>query len=172
MWSLLRLWHVESLESVIEHPEGVIFTRTSYVTAPKRWRELPTEVLTARLEQLLNAAYRVRAGTLAGSGDDTQMLWFGFYFEWVDEGSAPADPDHRSSLWTLPRANAHPNLVAKAHEEVDLPRCTRSDLASPRVATQERSRWSASTTTIRGTSSISESVRACSPRVMKSVSPG
>jgi hypothetical protein len=119
MWCLLRLWHVESLESVIEHPQGIIFTRTSYLTAPARWRELSVPVLASRLEQLLDAAYKARAHTLAGSGDDTQMLWFGFYYEWVDHGVAVADSTLRSDLWTQPRAGAHPSLVAKAHDEVD-----------------------------------------------------
>jgi hypothetical protein len=119
MWSLLRLWHVEALESVIENPQGVIFTRTSYLTAPARWRELPTDVLASRLEQLLIAAYRRRAATLAGSGDDTRMLWFGFYFEWVDRDDTAGDPATHCDLWIFPAAYAHPNLVARAHEEVD-----------------------------------------------------
>ena len=40
VWALLRLWHVEFLESVIDRPNAVSFTRTSYVTAPERWRQL------------------------------------------------------------------------------------------------------------------------------------
>jgi hypothetical protein len=120
MWSLLRIWHIEALESVIGDPKGVSFTRTSYVAAPARWRNLSQPELAGRIEQLLNAAYERRNWlTTQQSGDPVGLEPFVFYFEWVERDSIPAAPGVVVEPWVLPRANAHPDLVARAFAEID-----------------------------------------------------
>jgi hypothetical protein len=119
MWSLLRIWHAEAIESVIQHPQGVHFLRTSYLTAPEQWRNLPQPELVNRVEQLLNASYRRRNWSTAQSDDPTPMVPFAFYFEWVDLDDSPAITDTRVAPWVLPNANAHPNLVENAIADID-----------------------------------------------------
>ncbi len=119
LWALLRLWHVESLELVIDHPNAVSFTRTSYITTPERWRQLTQSELLARIEQLLNASYNRRNYLTAQSGDTTRMVPFVFYFEWVERGDSPGLADAISKPWVLPKANAHQDLINRAFDEID-----------------------------------------------------
>lgn len=119
MWSLLRFWHVESLDTVIEHPRGISFTRTSYIAAPSRWRELPIPELVSRLEQLLIAAYNRRNYTLRDTDDPARMVPFVFDFEWVEHDDAPAMLGAVPEPWVLPNANAHPDLVMRGLSEID-----------------------------------------------------
>jgi hypothetical protein len=47
------------------------------------------------------------------------MLYFAFFYEWVERADVPADPAAVSHPWFLPKAKAHPNLIERAYVELD-----------------------------------------------------
>ncbi|MBA3397390.1 MAG: hypothetical protein H0T89_32490 [Deltaproteobacteria bacterium] len=118
-WQLLRVWHLEAMECVIDNPMLVSFTRTSYVSAPASWCQLAQPQLVARIEQLLGAHYRVRAETLRTPEVDERMMPFAFDFEWVGAGDQPANPGARADPWLLPCTSANARLVELASQELD-----------------------------------------------------
>jgi hypothetical protein len=114
MWALLRVWHVECLDTVIEQATAYSFTRESYVSAPQAWRELPHKQLLARIEQLLIAHYDHRARTSMTETDRARQVPFAYFFEWVERADHPADPTAQADPFVLPQARAHPALVEAA----------------------------------------------------------
>lgn len=120
-WALLRLWHFEAVESELEAAAVQVFTRTSYVSAPRGWRALSAPELTARLEQLLSAHYRARAFSMRGALDLSPVVPFGYDFEWVTRAEmAPERAPERADTapWMFPRAKVNPALVERARAEV------------------------------------------------------
>jgi hypothetical protein len=121
-WELLRLWHFEALDSLIHDPKAVTFTRTSYVSAPRRWKVFAVEELVGRLEQLLLAHYRIRTASLQGSGDVAQVVPFGFDYEWVTRADMPAQPEFEAMPWMFPCATTHLHLFDIADRDMDMAR--------------------------------------------------
>src|SRR4051812_9458549 len=84
-WSLLRIWHVEILDSWMGSPSPTLFTRTSYCVAPSELRARGQIELVGRVETLLAASYAMRNHQTAQSGDPAKQVCLAFAFEWVDE---------------------------------------------------------------------------------------
>ena len=118
-WALLRLWHLEAMETVIADPGLVHFTRTSYLSAPIRWRALPMPELASRVEQVLAASYKLRGWELRTPDDPWSLVPFAFYFEWVDREDIPANPDATSDPFMYPCADANPVLSDLAIRDLD-----------------------------------------------------
>ena len=118
MWALLRLWHVECLDTVIDQPTAYSFTRESYISAPAAWRELPIAQLLARIEQLLIAHYNQRAATSMTADDRARQEPFAYWFEWVERADHPGDPEAQANPYILPKAGAHPAVVEAAVAEL------------------------------------------------------
>lgn len=118
-WVLLRIWHLEAMETVIEHPQLVHFTRTSYLSAPARWRDLPLPQLAARVEQVLAASYKQRAAQLRTQDDSASLVPFAYFFEWVDRDDIPANPEAQSDPFLYPCAKTNPVLPEIAIRDLD-----------------------------------------------------
>ena len=130
-WVLLRVWHLETMESVVTSADPMHFTRTSYLSAPARWRDLPFAVLANRVEQVLLADYRRRAAQLRTDDDSDSLVPFSFYFEWVEDRDVAANPAAQLDPFMFPCAHDNPALAEIAVREVDvLVRSSRPGLAN------------------------------------------
>jgi hypothetical protein len=118
-WVLLRIWHLEAMETAVAEQMPSHFTRTSYLSAPTRWRELPVRDLAARIEQVLAASYKRRAWQLRTPEDPWSLVPFAFYFEWVGDTDTPANPSATSDPFIYPCANANPVLAQIAARDLD-----------------------------------------------------
>ena len=118
-WALLRVWHFEAMNSVIANPDVAHFTRTSYLTAPSRWRELPLPALASRVEQVLVASYKQRAAQLRTPDDPASLVPFAFFFEWVDRDDIPANPAAQGDPFLYPCVAANPALGDIAYRDLD-----------------------------------------------------
>lgn len=131
-WALLRVWHLEAMETVIEHPAVCHFVRTSYVSVPTRWHALPLAEVARRVEMLLLAHYRIRAATLWTPEVDERMQPFAFDFEWVARADMPAQPVAEGAPWLFPVAQVNPHLEDLAFEELS----ARREAARPGIASR------------------------------------
>lgn len=86
-WKLVRVWHVETLSTVAQHPEAKRFLRTSYGIVPASWGSLSAQAMLDRVLFALNLSYGVRNAQSARAGDPAEMLWIAASCELVDEGS-------------------------------------------------------------------------------------
>jgi hypothetical protein len=130
-WALLRVWHCEAMESVIDRDDPIHFTRTSYLSAPARWSGLPTKELARRVEIVLNASYKRRAWELRTAEDTNSLVPFAFYFEWVDRDDVGADPLASVAPFLYPCTVANPRLAEIAFRDLDaLAQAARPGLAS------------------------------------------
>jgi hypothetical protein len=118
-WQLLRTWHLEAMECVIDSPTPATFTRTTYLSVPASWRSFTSRQLAARIEQALNAHYRIRWATLRTAEVDERIIPFAFDFEWVSRADLPAVPNARSDPWTFPCAKDTQGLAEIAWREID-----------------------------------------------------
>jgi len=107
------------MECVIESPALASFARTSYISTPTCWRDLPPRQVATRIEHLLHAHYRIRAATLRTPEVDERMVPFAFDFEWTTRADIPATPGVRSDPWMFPYANRNPRLSEIASNELD-----------------------------------------------------
>lgn len=122
-WQLVRVWHVETLDSVAHHPIAPRFLRTSYCLAPSTWKKLDDLALRDRLLYALDLSYRFRNYQSAKSGDKAEMIWVAVAFELVDKiAMAPyvdgdEDEDFERVTVRVDR-NIHPDVTDAAVSQV------------------------------------------------------
>ncbi|HEY4055585.1 MAG TPA: hypothetical protein VGM39_03215 [Kofleriaceae bacterium] len=124
-WELIRLWHFEMMEVVIDSPSGVHFVRTTYVSTPARWKDLAVPEIAARLEQLLDVHYRHRWHTMTIPGEPVErILPFGFDYEWVTRDDMPPRDSVAPFIFPVGRANPylHKTIIDGMFEIVSKPR--------------------------------------------------
>jgi hypothetical protein len=119
-WRLLRIWHVEAIESVTHHPNAAMFSRTSYCLAPNRWEDFEPSELLRRVEFLLEAHYRRRNYQTAQTGDPVGMLWIAYAFEWVARSEMPANTSDNvdEDIWVTSRP-VDEELVMRAITQIE-----------------------------------------------------
>lgn len=84
-WQLVRVWHVETLDTVAHHPNAPRFLRTSYGAVPATWKKLDDVAVRDRVRYALELSYRSRNYQSAKSGDKAAMIWVAISFELVDK---------------------------------------------------------------------------------------
>jgi hypothetical protein len=120
---LVRIWHVETLDTVAAHSNAVRFLRTSYCVVPFAWKKLDALAVRDRVLYALQLSYRFRNHQSAKSGDEAEMLWVAVAFEFVDKlEMAPTidgdeDEDHER-VTVRTDLDIHPDVIDAAVSQV------------------------------------------------------